>query len=48
MPNWNANSAWCCLNVLADGLLSGTVTIEPVGHMVAPRMQGENFIHNPR
>ena len=41
MPNWNANSAWCCLNVLADGLLSGTVTTEPVGHMVAPRMQGE-------
>lgn len=32
--------------VLADGLLSGTVTSEPVGHMVPPRMQGENLKHN--
>ncbi|MFM9968023.1 MAG: aldo/keto reductase [Burkholderiales bacterium] len=32
--------------VLADGLLAGTVTTEPVGHMVPPRMQGENLTHN--
>ena len=32
--------------VLADGLLSGAVTNEPVGPMVSPRLQGENLIHN--
>ena len=32
--------------VLADGLLSGAVTTEPVGHMVSPRLQGENLQHN--
>jgi len=35
--------------VLADGLLSGTVTGEPTGgdtRMVSPRLQGENVQHN--
>lgn len=32
--------------VLADGLLSGAVTGEPAGHMVPPRMQGDNLRHN--
>ena len=32
--------------VLADGLLAGSVTTEPVGHMVSPRLQGENLKHN--
>ncbi len=32
--------------VLADGLLSGMLTEEPKGHMVAPRSQGDNLKHN--
>ena len=32
--------------VLADGLLTGTVTSQPSGPLVAPRMQGENLKHN--
>jgi aryl-alcohol dehydrogenase-like predicted oxidoreductase len=32
--------------VLADGLLTGAVTSEPTGHLVAPRMQGEHLKQN--
>ena len=32
--------------VLADGLLTGSVSEEPTGHLVAPRLQGENLKHN--
>lgn len=31
---------------LADGLLGGALKSEPVGRLVPPRLQGENFIHN--
>lgn len=31
---------------LADGLLSGALKSEPVGRLVPPRLQGENFTHN--